>query len=541
MATYNDYSDVINSILKNKHFGYLNSLLMYGFLNPLGKHYQGSLFLEEFLESVGLKEWFDGKYANMYLCDDNILIDNNHKHIIINDIFLADEENIHIKLEEYCEEFEGDFDDCLEKYENLAILYLAPHKKTFSKESLGEWEIQGDYFVNGDNKVRFKTITYKEEILKWIEKSQTKVGCITHLNAALLFYKNITQITTDTDENTKDIEKLLADDNLEENIKIISEILNIKEKLIDSYCEEIVEKYKEQIESKGFEIAKVNNDLVNYTYPFIIKPKDCGEYYFAFCIEEFEYNYEYVNYGVRLFKQDSDYIDNFMISRIHFYLGNTNVDRVLIEDYEDDEKGWWWGHPTKTELESKLQEFLDSNKIKEFNDKLKSIQAYCDTMHEIRKTIENNYKDYVMKVEEDNEDMELEDSNQISIWHKDFNDEQLYFMIDISEPVGYQNVCFNISLGGSLLKCNIAIPILKEVLGVDDDSAFRVGALRIYYKAQHDEINPKDLTKESFINYFESVREQVYNFNQKIKDDLAKGQDSKLRKCFLVTILKDYK
>ena len=43
-------------------------------------------------------------------------------------------------------------------------------------------------------------------------------------------------------------------------------------------------------------------------------------------------------------------------------------------------------------------------------------------------------------------------------------------------------------------------------------------------------MNPKDLTKEKFINFFESMREQVYNFNQKIKDDLVKGQDSKLRK-----------
>ena len=45
----------------------LHSALICGFLNPLGNHYQGDVFLETFLESVGLKAWFgDTSNAEVY-------------------------------------------------------------------------------------------------------------------------------------------------------------------------------------------------------------------------------------------------------------------------------------------------------------------------------------------------------------------------------------------------------------------------------------------------------------------------------------------
>lgn len=236
---------------------------------------------------------------------------------------------------------------------------------------------------------------------------------------------------------------------------------------------------------------------------------------------------------MQLFKQDSDYIDNFMINRISRYLGISEsrvlFDPIFLEDGEEDGKEWWWRYQTETELESKLQEFLDSNKIKELNDELKPIQAYCDAIHEIKKTIENNYKDYVMETEEDEEYWELGEDNYISVWHKDFNDEKLYFSIDMFESS--QSIFFRSQLHGlNIFMGECAFPILKEVLGVDD-SAFREGShcALFCYLAQGDEMNPKDLTKERFMNFFESMREQVYSFNKRIKDDLAK-KDSKLSK-----------
>ena len=76
------------------------------------------------------------------------------------------------------------------------------------------------------------------------------------------------------------------------------------------------------------------------------------------------------------------------------------------------------------------------------------------------------------------------------------------------------------------------IPKLREVLGVNDEA---FNSYRLKYKKwylalkEFEEIDLIDFTQEKFISFFESVKDKVDEFNQKIADDLAKGQDSKLR------------
>ncbi|MCI7710718.1 MAG: PD-(D/E)XK nuclease family protein [Helicobacter sp.] len=381
----------------------LHSALISGFLNPLGNHYQGDVFLETFLECVGLKEWFgDTSNARVYKEYENIdvYITNNDKHIIIeNKIWAGDQDRqIERYIDKIVKEQSRDSSDIesseLESsenvaqqelnqaYKNIAALYLTLDAKDPTQQSLGKWEIQGDYLVNGDNKVRFKAITYKEEILAWIENSQAKVGCITSLNAALLFYKDVVQIITNTKENTMSIEKFLTDnkENMQENMKIAFEILENKDKIIESYCEAIVEKCREQIESKDFEIVKTSKDKKmdswkrnSLSYPFMIKPKNCGKYYFAFCVEYYIQKEEYSCYGVRIFEQDSDSsMDDNIYSKIIEYL---NVEEIWW--LNDNQKDWWYYEfdTSITELESKLQAFLDSSNIKALNGKLKDYQG----------------------------------------------------------------------------------------------------------------------------------------------------------------------
>ena len=379
----------------------LHSALICGFLDPKNNHYQGDVFLETFLESVGLKAWFgDSSNARVYREYENIdmYITNDNRHIIIeNKIWAGDQDR---QIERYIDkiakgqsrdssdtksgELESSEDvaqqELSQAYENIAVLYLTPDERKPSKSSLGKWEIQGDSLVNGDKKVRFKAISYKNEILKWIKKSQAKVGCITHLNSALYFYKDVVQIITKTKENTMSVAKFLTDnkENMQENMGIVFEILENKDKIIESYCEAIIEKHREQIESKGFEIVKTSKDKKmgrwnrnDLSYPFMIKPKNCGEYYFAFCVEYYIQKGEYNCYGVRIFKQDS--------------ILNTN-DTLLnrIQEFLELKESWWLNYDERwhyslntsiTELESKLQEFLDSNKIKALNNKLKDYQG----------------------------------------------------------------------------------------------------------------------------------------------------------------------
>lgn len=282
----------------------LHSALICGFLNPLGNHYQGDVFLETFLESVGLKAWFgDSSNARVYREYENIdmYITNNDKHIIIENKIWAGDQNR--QIERYIEKIaKGQSKDSSDTesgesktkqinkaYENIAVLYLAPYKRMPSKDSLGKWEIQGDYLVDKQgNQVKFKAITYKKEILAWIENSQAKVGCITNLNAALLFYKDVVQIITKTKENTMSVVKFLTEnkENMQENMEIVFEILEDRENIIESYCEVIVEKHREQIE-KGFEIIINKKWRLDMDYSLVIRPKKHNKVYIAFCVRKY--------------------------------------------------------------------------------------------------------------------------------------------------------------------------------------------------------------------------------------------------------------
>ncbi|WP_407381046.1 PD-(D/E)XK nuclease family protein [Helicobacter sp.] len=374
----------------------LHSALICGFLDPLGNHYQGDVFLETFLECVGLREWFDDT-SNARVHQESQYIDvyitNGEKHIIIENKINAGDQDRQIEryIETIAKEQSKDSNDDMESgesetpqeqsasYDNIAVLYLVPYKRNPSKSSLGKWEIQGEYLVNGDNKVRFKAISYKNEILKWIENSQAKIGCITRLNSALYFYKDVVQIITNTKENTMSVAKFLTEKNMEENMEIVFEILKSKDKIIESYCKAIIEEYREQIESKGFEIVKTskNKKMGNWgkndlSYPLMIKPKDCSKYYFAFCVEHYIRKEKYNCYGVRIFEQNlNDNLDDNISSKIIDYL---NVKFIWWLNY--DKNFWWYAFDTSiAELESNLRKFLDSAEIKALNEKLKSYQT----------------------------------------------------------------------------------------------------------------------------------------------------------------------
>lgn len=375
----------------------LHSSLIYGFLNPLGNHYQGDVFLETFLECVGLKEWFgDTSNARVYREYENIdmYITNGKKHIIIeNKIWAGDQpQQIQryidkIAKEQSQESSDMDSSDDVESsesettqvkaYENIAVLYLTLDSKNPTPQSLGKWQIQGDYLVNGQNQVRFKAITYKNEILAWIENSIAKVGCITNLNAALLFYKDVVQIITNTKENTMSLEKFLTENkenNMQENMEIVFEILENHESILDKYYNEIISKYKKEIEDNGFEVVKANigdkNDDWGWSgvwYPYTIKPKDCGKNYIGFGIQCEKKQYISCCLCVRLFGKYT--------ARNKY---RNEYDKIT--EYLGIEMNGWWLEDRQTDkvemLENELKKFLDSiDEIKALNEKLKSYQG----------------------------------------------------------------------------------------------------------------------------------------------------------------------
>ena len=89
----------------------LHSALICGFLDPLSNHYQGDVFLETFLECVGLKE-----YKNI-----DIYITNGERHIIIENKIWADDQPQQIQryIEKIAKKQSKDFNK-IESSENEA-------------------------------------------------------------------------------------------------------------------------------------------------------------------------------------------------------------------------------------------------------------------------------------------------------------------------------------------------------------------------------------------------------------------------------------
>lgn len=128
------------------------------------------------------------------------------------------------------------------------------------------------------------------------------------------------------------------------------------------------------------------------------------------------------------------------------------------------------------------------------------------------------------------------------VLHKDFYTKNMSFDIYAEYDARTELVWFGVALDGYDRKQTSAvIDTLKSVLNIDN-SAFHAYTIETAQKPKeyhriHLGENPnckiKDFTQEKFINFFESVRKQTDEFNQKIADDLAKGQDSKLAKFLL--------
>ena len=227
---------------ENMHSGFL-----YALLNPYGEHYQDDLFLKLFLKSVGLKEWF-GNTSNARVYKEkkriDIYIANGEKHIIVeNKIWAGDQDRqIERYIETMAKERSLDSNDDMESnelesseketkqeqsksYKNIAVLYLTPDSKNPTPQSLGKWQIQGEYLIDSkNNQVRFKAISYEKEILKWLESAFNEAGGISNLRMAIECYADVVKRLIGKKDNAMDLRAFF---NKEENRQFLDIALEL--------------------------------------------------------------------------------------------------------------------------------------------------------------------------------------------------------------------------------------------------------------------------------------------------------------------------
>lgn len=263
----NDYNPLLAIRSQNDEVR-LHSRIIHSLLDTRGSHYQGSLFLEPFLKMLDFKDFAldlhrafvmrEYKYIDLYISD-------NDKHIIVeNKIYAGDGDK---QIERYIDSLIKDGADC----ENIAVVYLSVESQKISPYSLGKWKNDKGYLVCGNQKIRYKNITYSDEILSWIESCQSKAKNITNLYATLEFYKKCV-------ENITKGEKMGLEKFLKENrdfIKIAAEIkrLEIEEMCVNLFKSEVASKaeFSEwEIINKGIAFSFCPKSYLKQTFKFML-------------------------------------------------------------------------------------------------------------------------------------------------------------------------------------------------------------------------------------------------------------------------------
>ena len=254
---------------ENMHSGFL-----YALLNPCGEHYQDDLFLKLFVKSIGLQEWFGStsgarvykEYRNI-----DIYITNGKKHIIVENKTKAGDQDRQIERyietiakEQSKDSSEMDSNDNVESnelessesetkqvnkaYENIAVLYLTPDAKDPTQQSLGKWEIQGDSLINENNQVRYKAISYKKHIIKWLKKALNEAGGISNLRMAIECYTDVVKRLTGQKENTMDLQAFFNKAENKHFLEIALELVARKNEVLHAHFSAIVREIKSKIE-----------------------------------------------------------------------------------------------------------------------------------------------------------------------------------------------------------------------------------------------------------------------------------------------------
>jgi len=186
----NNYN-ILTTVLKKYDEVNLHSKMIYSLINPKGEHFQDTLFLDNFIETLNVKDFNiniekcsvfrEYKNIDLYITDDS-------NHIIIeNKVYASDQKK---QIQRYIELIMNK-DKSLD-YKNILVVYLSLDRDKPSKKSLGDMIINDNIIEKDDSKIAlFKSIHYKNEILNWLKKSQYEIQNITNLNEVFRQYIDV--------------------------------------------------------------------------------------------------------------------------------------------------------------------------------------------------------------------------------------------------------------------------------------------------------------------------------------------------------------
>ena len=267
-----------------KHSKFIASLL-----DPKGLHYQDDLFLRDFVKICVPKDFeFDTSNALVYREYKNIdiYITDGNKHIIIENKLWTGDHNEQVARYIQTIIDEQNKDELSEIYERILVLYLTPFDYVI-KELGGVDEIKNNSLIIGNNKIAFKHISYKKEILKWICGIKAEIINLTDLNVLISQYEKAVKNLINKGEK---MENNLIIEQIKENYKLCAAIHdNFKSaeiELTNNFFDEVCKGLNDNLEFKNnwtLSFNKFENEII----PVIeIIPKELNNNkYFRFVVE----------------------------------------------------------------------------------------------------------------------------------------------------------------------------------------------------------------------------------------------------------------
>lgn len=279
----------------------VHSAFLADLLNPKGMHHMGDVFLKLFTDEFLNKMSFSTKDAiveqEKYIGPvttttggrlDILITDVNKKAIIIeNKIYASDQKNQLIRYYNYAEEMTS-------KYELFYLSLDGIVHDEYKTAKCGDKELKEG--------VNYFTLSYENDILKWLELCRQKVANKPLIRESISHYINLIKFLTNQ-TLSKDMEKELTNLILEnpiyiKNLEIIRQAITmsvielqkrfwelLKDKMEGSYpvIEDNTYKYaldKKKNRIKGFYGGMPNNR--RYGFEFLVN--DCGKYEIRYAI-----------------------------------------------------------------------------------------------------------------------------------------------------------------------------------------------------------------------------------------------------------------
>jgi len=245
----NDYNILKVVRNPNEEVG-LHSRFLYSFLDINGEHYQNDLFVNIFIKNVLELNDF-GRVLRVEkedLTDKNRRIDftiKSEKYLIGIEMKIdADDQ------EKQIYDYHKFLEDVKTDNQEVIIYYLT---KNGNKAS--ECSHQG---------TKYKQISFKKDILKWIEECQKEVKNITNLNYAFEEYKEIVEIITEEKkEKVMNLVKKILEKENEDWLKIAEEIHKAYPKIMEIKTKEILEDIKKLYNDSEFHDDKALDIKIN--------------------------------------------------------------------------------------------------------------------------------------------------------------------------------------------------------------------------------------------------------------------------------------